>query len=110
MVLDFDRQVVAFSSQPFWLSWPEAGKIRKHVPDYFARLAGGTGVVIDVRADDQIPAKDAEAFEMTARACASAGWDYRRGGGGGPGPARHYGPVARCLPPPWPAPRRARPP
>jgi hypothetical protein len=80
MMLDFDPQVVAFSSQPFWLSWPEAGKTRRHAPDYFARLADGTGVVIDVRADDQIPAKDAEVFEMTGRACASAGWDYRRVG------------------------------
>jgi hypothetical protein len=80
MMLDFDPEVVAFSSQPFWLSWPEAGKTCRHAPDYFARLAGGTGVVIDVRADDQIPAKDAEVFEMTARACASAGWGYRRAG------------------------------
>ena len=80
MLLDFDPEVVAFSSQPFWLSWPQAGKMRKHAPDYFARLADGTGVVIDVRADDQIPAKDAGIFEMTARACASAAWEYRRVG------------------------------
>ena len=80
MLLDFDPEVVAFSSQPFWLSWPEAGRMRRHAPDYFARLADGTGVVIDVRADDRIPAKDAEVFKMTARACASAGWEYRRVG------------------------------
>lgn len=80
MMLDFDPQVVAFSSQPFWLSWPASGKVRRHVPDYFARLADGTGVVIDVRADDQIPAKDAEVFKMTAHACVNAGWGYRRVG------------------------------
>lgn len=80
MMLDFDPQVVAFSSQPFWLSWMQAGRVRRHAPDYFARLAGGTAVVIDVRADDQIPARDAEVFEMTARACASVGWVYRRAG------------------------------
>ncbi|HEY5987806.1 MAG TPA: TnsA-like heteromeric transposase endonuclease subunit, partial [Streptosporangiaceae bacterium] len=80
MMLDFDRRVVAFSSQPFWLSWTEETKVRRHAPDYFARLADGTAMVIDVRADDQIPAKDAEVFEMTARACASVGWDYRRAG------------------------------
>ncbi len=80
MMLDFDPQVVAFSSQPFWLSWAEPGKARRHAPDYFARLAGGTGVVVDVCADDQIPARDAEVFEMTARVCASVGWDYRRVG------------------------------
>lgn len=80
MMLDFDRRVVAFSSQPFWLSWTEETKVRRHAPDYFARLADGTAVVIDVRADDQIPAKDAEVFEVTAGACASVGWGYRRAG------------------------------
>ena len=25
-------EVVAFSSQPFWLSWPEAGKTCRHDP------------------------------------------------------------------------------
>jgi hypothetical protein len=80
MMLDFDPQVVAFSSQPFWLSWTGAGRTRRHAPDYFARLAGGTAVVIDVRADDQIPAQDAEVFEMTACACVSVGWGYWRAG------------------------------
>lgn len=81
MMLDFDPDVVAFSSQPFWLSWrEEGGKTRRHAPDYFARLADGTGAVIDVRGDDRIPAKDAEVFETTARACASVGWCYRRAG------------------------------
>jgi hypothetical protein len=80
MMLDFDPQVVAFSSQPFWLSWHEDGRTRRHAPDYFARMADGTAAVIDVRADDQIPARDAEVFEVTARACASVGWSYRRAG------------------------------
>src|SRR5215472_5832697 len=52
MMLDFSREVVAFSSQPFWLTWPEGPKKRRHAPDYFARMADGTGLVIDVRADD----------------------------------------------------------
>ena len=80
MMLDFRPEVVAFSSQPFWLSWPEAGKTRRHAPDYFARLSDGSGVVIDVRADDQIPGRDAETFEVTAGACRSVGWAYRRVG------------------------------
>jgi hypothetical protein len=80
MMLDFDLRVTAFSSQPFWLRWAQAGRARRHVPDYFARLADGTGVVIDVRADDRIPEKDAEVFEMTSRICAGVGWSYRRAG------------------------------
>jgi hypothetical protein len=80
MMLDFDPEVAGFSSQPFWLSWSEDGKARRHAPDYFARMADGTATVIDVRADDQVPARDAEVFEVTARACASVGWSYRRAG------------------------------
>jgi len=80
MVLDFDPRIAAFSSQPFWLSWQDDGKLRRHAPDYFARMADGAALVLDVRADDQIPARDAEIFEVTARACASVGWAYRRAG------------------------------
>jgi hypothetical protein len=56
MLLDFDPDVVAFASQPFWLVWRADGKQRRHAPDYFARLHDGTGVVVDVRADDEIGA------------------------------------------------------
>lgn len=84
MSLDFDREVVAVASQPFWLHWHDGQRQRRHCPDYFARLSDGSALVIDVRADDQIPAKDAEAFAVTARACASVGWGYRRTGAAGP--------------------------
>jgi len=60
MMLDFSPEVVAFSSQPFWLTW----------------LAGGTGLVIDVRADDRIEPRDAEAFAATEAACESVGWHH----------------------------------
>jgi hypothetical protein len=60
MVLDFSPEVVSFSSQPLWLTWRAGTKNRRHAPDYFARLADGTGLVIDVRADDDIEPKDAE--------------------------------------------------
>ena len=39
-------------------------------PDFFSRLDDGSALVVDVRADDQIPATDAEVFEVTASACA----------------------------------------
>ena len=81
MMLDFDPKVTAFSSQPFWLTWEQDGEKRRHTPDYFARLTDGTGVVIDVRADDQIEPRDAEAFAATQRACLKVGWLFRRTGG-----------------------------
>jgi hypothetical protein len=80
MLLDFSREVRAFSAQPFWLLWPAGGKVRRHVPDLFARLADGGGLVIDVRPDDRIEPEDAEAFEATAAACEPVGWGYRRVG------------------------------
>lgn len=80
MLLDFDPAVTAVSSQPFWLHWNDGRRSRRHAPDFFARRADGTGVVIDVRADDGIELEDAEAFEMAARACEAAGWEFRRVG------------------------------
>jgi hypothetical protein len=81
MLMDFDPDVLAVSSQPFWLRWRGGdGRSRRHVPDFFARKAGGTGVVVDVRPDDRIPARDAETFAVTAQACEAAGWEYRRAG------------------------------
>lgn len=80
MLLDFDPAVTGVGSQPLWLHWTGGRGNRRHAPDFFARLADGTGVVIDVRADDRIEPGDAEAFGVTARACAAAGWEFRRVG------------------------------
>jgi len=80
MLLDFDPVVTGAGSQPFWLHWKDGCRSRRHAPDFFARLGSGTGVVIDVRPDDRIGPQDAEAFGVTALACASAGWEFRRVG------------------------------
>ncbi|MFG2059375.1 TnsA-like heteromeric transposase endonuclease subunit [Micromonospora sp. NPDC048930] len=80
MLLDFDPAVVGIASQPFWLSWPVAGGVRRHLPDYFVRVEDGTGLVIDVRPDERVKAGDAEAFAVTAAACQTVGWRFRRVG------------------------------
>jgi len=77
MLLDFAPEVVAVAAQPFTAVLPTASGPRKHTPDYFVRMADGTGVVIDVRPDRRA-AKDAEMFDATADACALVGWDYQR--------------------------------
>ena len=77
VLLDFDPDVVGISSQPFWLFWATAeGKARSHAPDYFARLADGSALVLDVRAADRIKPRDQVAFDATAEACAALGWRY----------------------------------
>lgn len=80
MLMDFDPAVVAVASQPFWLSWHDGRRRRRHAPDFFARRSDGTGVVVDVRPDDRIPQRDAQAFAVTAQACTQAGWQFRRVG------------------------------
>jgi hypothetical protein len=81
MLLDFDPQVAAIAAQPFWLCWrDDAGRSRRHAPDLFARMADGSAVVIDVRPDDRIEPRDAEAFAATRGACEMAGWGFRRVG------------------------------
>jgi hypothetical protein len=80
MLLDFDPAVVCVAAQPFWLHWHDGHRSRRHAPDFFARRADGIGVVIDVRADDRIQPEDVEAFAVTERACAQAGWVFRRVG------------------------------
>jgi hypothetical protein len=81
MLLDFDPEVVGFAAQPFRLLFhSEQGNPRSHPPDYFARRADGSAVVLDCRPDDRIEPRDAEAFAATERACALVGWDYRRVG------------------------------
>jgi len=81
MMLDFDPDVVGFSSQPFWLTWRQGGEEHRHAPDYFARLADGTGTVVEVQADDSMESADAEALAAVERACRRVGWVFRRPGG-----------------------------
>ena len=74
-----------------WSRWPpsrcgfigstgETGRAVRHAPDFFARRADGTGMVIDVRPDDRIKDRDAAVFTATARICGEVGWDYQRVG------------------------------
>jgi hypothetical protein len=81
MLLDFDPEVTAIASQPFWLHWRDgSGRSRRHAPDLFARMTDGSAVVIDVRPDDRIEPRDAEAFDATRQAGELAGWGFRRAG------------------------------
>ena len=79
MLLDFDPEVTAIAAQPFWLRWrDDAGRWRRHAPDLFARMANGSAVIIDVRPDDRIEPRAAEAFDATGQACKLAGWRFMR--------------------------------
>jgi hypothetical protein len=75
VLLDFDPDVVGIASQPFWLFWTTAeGKPRSHAPDYFARLADGSALVLDVRPADRIKPRDQAAFDATREVREALGW------------------------------------
>lgn len=76
--LDFANDVVGIASQPFRLTVQDAGRRVEHTPDYFVRLADGTGVVIDVRPDELVDEAAQAVFAMSATFCESVGWRYRR--------------------------------
>jgi hypothetical protein len=77
VALDFDPAVTAMVSQPFWLLWrTPAGKVRRHAPDFFARLGGGSALVVDSRPAGRADDSDREAFAATRRACELLGWGY----------------------------------
>jgi hypothetical protein len=85
MALDADAEVVGVAAQPMWLHWAaESGRPVRHDPDCFARRVDGSGVVIDVRADQRIGDRDAAVFAATAQVCAEVGWEYQRAGELGP--------------------------
>jgi hypothetical protein len=78
MALDFDRIVTGVSSQPFTLTWGGGRRAVSHTPDYFARLADGGAVVVDVRPAARVGPGDKAKFDATAAACARLGnWSFR---------------------------------
>jgi hypothetical protein len=77
MLLDFDPAVTGIASQPFWLHWTdEAGTAVAHAPDFFARRADGSALVLDCRPVERRRSRDVAKFDATARACGLLGWDY----------------------------------
>ena len=87
VALDFDPAVTAVASQPFWLLWQAGGKVRRHAPDFSARLVGGGALVVDSRPLDRIGERDREAFAAAGEACARLGWQYAVWGSADPVPA-----------------------
>ena len=85
-------------SQPFWLRWQdEDGRARRHAPDYFARRADGSGVVVDVRPDDRIPAEGRGGVRGDGGGLRAGGLGVPPGGDDRPGAAGERA-VAVALP------------
>jgi hypothetical protein len=53
------------------------GSAGEATPDYFARRADGSPVVVDCRPMERGRPRDAAKFDATAKACESLGWECR---------------------------------
>jgi hypothetical protein len=76
MAADRDPAVVAISSQPCLLTWPEGSRVRQHVPDLFLRRVDGTAVLLDCRPVRRRDERFGEAADVNAAFCAQVGWGY----------------------------------
>ncbi len=77
-MLDFDPSVVAFCGQPFEITGVDVGDVWVHTPDLFARLADGSGRVIDVKNPRQLDRPDVVLqAQRTAALCEHIGWEYQ---------------------------------
>jgi hypothetical protein len=74
---DRDARVTGISGQPFELTWSEAKKQVRHVPDLFCRMLEGQGVVTDCRSVSKADETFRHKAAVTAAACGVIGWDYR---------------------------------
>jgi hypothetical protein len=79
IAFDFDPSIVGIAAQPFASEFTTTNDSRQtHVPDYFLRTASGGAMVVDVKPDELITAKDWLNFTGTAALRHQVGWGYRR--------------------------------
>jgi hypothetical protein len=77
-LLDFDPQVVAFAGQPLRFDGVDTDGVWAHTPDIFARLADGTGRLVDVKNPEHLNRPDVlTQARRSAEVSAALGWDYQ---------------------------------
>lgn len=77
MVLDFQGDASAVSSNPFWLLWPQGTIPARHAPDFFVRRRDGSVLIVDVKPAERITDKDRAHHDRTRVVCSELGWDYQ---------------------------------
>jgi hypothetical protein len=77
LLADFDPQVAAIAAQPFLVTAPSGGRVRRHVPDFLLTGCDGGVCVVNVKPADQIAVpKVAEALAWAGEVFAGRGWRH----------------------------------
>lgn len=75
--LDFEPQTSWVLAQPFLMAGVDGGRMRRHIPDYLVKLAGGGYRVIDVKPAVMLNhPKVHESLTWSRRVVEAAGWEY----------------------------------
>jgi hypothetical protein len=77
MLADHDRDARAIAAQPFQLSGPDHGRLRRHVPDFLLVNRAGAVMVVDVKAATKLTDPSVTAlFAWTRELAGWRGWGF----------------------------------
>jgi hypothetical protein len=77
LLADFDPEVAKVSAQPFLVTAPSGGRVRRHVPDFLVIGRDGGVRVVNVKPADQLKVpKVADALAWAGEVFAARGWEH----------------------------------
>jgi hypothetical protein len=77
LLADFDPRVTGIAAQPFLVTAPSGGRMRRHVPDFLLTGRDGAVCVVNVKPADQLVVpKVAEALAWAGEVFAARGWRH----------------------------------
>jgi hypothetical protein len=85
LLADFDPQVAVIAAQPFLVTAPSGGRVRRHVPDFLVIGRDGGVRVVNVKPADQLDVpKVADALAWAGEVFAARGWEHEIWSGAAP--------------------------
>jgi hypothetical protein len=77
LLADFDPRVAVIAAQPFLVTAPWGGRVRRHVPDFLVISREGGVRVVNVKPADQLMLpKVADALAWAGEVFAARGWEH----------------------------------
>lgn len=77
LLADFDPEVAKVAAQPFLVTAPSGGRVRRHVPDFLVIGRDGGVRVVNVKPADQLKVpKVADALAWAGEVFAARGWQH----------------------------------